>query len=104
MSLVYEVERLTRTFACKGGKANRRLQRKRMVEFAKHAQTLGATSIHQVGKRHVIHYWKQNRTLENSTAYNHWLAIKILWQLASKAGEPPMPIQRAIPDCNYKPN
>jgi len=93
MSLVYEVERLTRTFACKGGKTNRRLQRKRMIEFAKHAQTLGEKSMQQVGKRHVIGYWRERRSMAKPTIYNHWLALCILWGLTGKNGQPPLPRQ-----------
>jgi len=96
MSLVYEVERLTRSFACKGGKTNRRLQRKRMIEFAKHAQTLGAKSMHQVGKRHVISYWREHRSMAKSTVYNHWLALCILWELAGKHGQPALPRQMEL--------
>lgn len=94
MNLVYAVNKLTHAYACKGGKTNRRQQRKRMQAFAKHAANMGANSLGQVGARHVINYWKINRSLSPATAYNHWLAIRELWQLADKSGEPPRPFMR----------
>lgn len=93
MSLVREVEMLSHAYARKGGKDNRRQQRARMIAFATHAEAMGARSMAQVGKAHVIGYWKAHRELTPSTAYNHWLALCVLWKLANKAGTPPEPKQ-----------
>jgi len=91
MSLYLDVKQLTHSYVRKGGKCNRNQQRKRMLSFAKHVENLGAKSMGQVGRRHVILYWKANRDLSSSTLYNHWLAIRELWALAGKIGDPPKP-------------
>ena len=89
--LEHEVWSLTHEYARKGGKGNRRQQRGRMLAFAAHAATLGAQSLGQVGRRHVISYWKTHRALAPTTAYHHWLALCELWRLAGKTDEPPRP-------------
>lgn len=91
MKLIREVQALTHGYVRKGGKDNRRQQRARMISFAEHCAEMGAESLGQVGKRHVISYWKANRALAPRTAYNHWLAIRELWRLAGKPGDPPRP-------------
>ena len=91
MKIVLEVETLSHTFVRKGGKDNRRQQRARMVRFAEFVASLGAGSLAQVGQRHVIAYWKVHRSLAPVTAYAHWLAIRELWRLAGKSGDPPKP-------------
>jgi hypothetical protein len=91
MRLIHQVEALTRPYAAKGGKDNRRQQRARMMAFADHCAAHGAAEIGQVGARHVISYWKGRRHLSEATAYSHWLAIRELWQIAGKQGDPPRP-------------
>jgi hypothetical protein len=93
MKLINEVKKLTNAYARKGGKDNRRQQRARMIAFAGFCATQGANSLGQIGKNHVIQYWKYNRNLAESTAYSHWLAIRKLWELAGKTGEPPKPLK-----------
>lgn len=93
MKLIHQVEALTRGYAAKGGKDNRRQQRARMMAFAGHCAAHGAAEMSQVGSRHVISYWKSSRGLSGSTRYSHWLAIRELWRLAGKPGEPPRPHQ-----------
>ncbi|GAB6051156.1 hypothetical protein JCM16106_20120 [Hydrogenophilus islandicus] len=95
MRLIREVERLTRGYVRKGGKDNRRQQRARMLAFAEACARMGANSLGQVGKRHVVAYWKAHRDLAPATLYAHWLAIRELWRLAGKAGDPPRPIAEA---------
>jgi len=89
MTLYHEIYRLTHAYTRKGGKDNRRQQRRRMLAFARHAQNMGAKSIGQVGCRHVKSYWKYHRDLSESTKYNHWLAIRELWKISGKVGIPP---------------
>ena len=91
MKLINEVEALTHGYVRKGGKDNRRQQRARMISFAQHASASGVRSLGQIGKGHVIEYWKAHRDLATSTAYGHWLAIRELWRLSGKVGEPPRP-------------
>ena len=65
-----------------------------MVAFAAHCEAQGAREISQVGGGHVVNYWRSLRFsggLADSTLYSHWLAIRELWKLAGKPGEPPRP-------------
>lgn len=91
MQLLREVEVVARAYVRKGGKDNRRQQRARMLAFAEHAAASGVNSLGQLGKAHVIAYWKSHRELATATAYSHWLAIRQLWKLGGKSGEPPKP-------------
>jgi hypothetical protein len=97
MKLTHEVEFLTRGYGRTGCKDNRRQQRARMLAFAEHCAAMGAHSLDQVGQNHVIRYWKAHRALAPATAYSHWLAIRELWRLANKSGEPPKP-RASYPD------
>jgi hypothetical protein len=49
------------------------------------------TGLDQIGKRHVIDFWKAHRHLADSTAYAYWLALRELWGWLSREGEPPRP-------------
>lgn len=91
LQLEIELRNLASGYIRKGGKDNRRQQAARMLAFARHAAGEGAQSLGQVGTRHVIRYWKSHRDLAIPTAYSHWLAIRELWRLAGKPGEPPRP-------------
>lgn len=91
MTLQKQVQQLTSSYVRKGGKGNRKQQRARMMAFAAHAEGLGARELGQVGGRHVVGYWKACRGLSEATTYAHWLAIRELWRLAGKPGEPPRP-------------
>ncbi|MDD0812860.1 hypothetical protein PSQ20_21135 [Curvibacter sp. RS43] len=94
MKLRFQVEQLAHTYARKGGRDNRQQQVARMVAFAEHAEGLGAVDIGQVGGRHVVSYWRMLRAkseLADNTLYAHWLAIRSLWHLAGKVGDPPRP-------------
>lgn len=94
MKLRHQVEQLAHAYKSKGGKDNRRQQTARMMAFAAHAESLGALEMGQVGCRHVVSYWRALRAsggFADSTLYSHWLAIRELWRLAGKSGEPPKP-------------
>lgn len=96
LKLELEVERLTRIYVRKGGKDNRKQQRARMLDFARHSARMGANSLGQVGHGHVIKYWKVNVGLADATLYNHWLAIRELFHLAGKPLEPPKPFTKEM--------
>ena len=98
MNFVEEVEFRTRGYASKGNKEYRGYQRARMIDFAKHAATLDVRSSGQMGKFHVVAYWKTHRDLNGRTAYAHWLAIRELWRILDKPGEPPRP--RVVGNAN----
>lgn len=91
MNIVNEVNQLTRGYSRKGGKKNRRQQRSRMLKFAEFCRERGARKMAEVGKRHVIKYWKATRHLSHTTRLNHWYAIRQLWQITGKPGLPPRP-------------
>jgi hypothetical protein len=91
MSLYQQIHWLAGAYVRKGGKTNRRLQRQRMLAFARFAQTRGARDLAQIGRRHVIDYYKSRASLSATTRYHDFLAIRILFQLAGKASEPPRP-------------
>ena len=91
MSLQEEVRALTHGYVRKGGKDNRRQQRGRIEKFIDYCATQGARSLGQIGKKHVIGYWKAHRVFKPRTLHAHWLAIRVLWRLAGKPGEPPRP-------------
>lgn len=96
MKLQQQVQELTRAYVRKGGKDNRRQQTARMLAFAAHCEALGAHEMGQVGGRHVVGYWKALRAsggLADATLYSHWLAIRELWSLAGKPGDPPRPFK-----------
>lgn len=89
--LVKKIELLTHDYASKGSKKARNQQRARMLAFGTHCYMLGARTLDEVGARHVIRYWKANRTLSDATLKEHYRAISKLWQLAGKTDTPPAP-------------
>ena len=96
MKLLLEVERITRGYVRKGGKDNRRQQRARMIAFADFCAQMGANSMGQIGRAHVISYWKSTENLSERTRYSHWRALVTLWGLAEKAGLPPEPLKTPL--------
>ena len=93
MSLTRQVEQATHAWAAKGNKAGRSRQRRMMYRFASHAEAAGAREAGQVGGRTVISYFKALRAANRAyaTQMDHWRAIRELWQLWGKPGEPPRP-------------
>jgi hypothetical protein len=48
----------------------------------------------QIGKRHVIRFWKCHRDMPHKTAYFYWLALRVLWtEILGRPSEPPRPRQ-----------
>ena len=99
MSLIRQVEQATHTWAAKGNKAGRARQRNMMRRFAAHAEAAGAREAGQVGGRTVISYFKALRAANRAyaTQMDHWRAIRELWQLWGKPGEPPRPFPSEKP-------
>jgi hypothetical protein len=91
VKIVSDVRKLADTYVAKGGKMNRRKQRSRMLSFAKHCAGMGESQLGQLGERHVIEYWRENRELSDAVLYQHWLAIRELWQMIRKPKDPPRP-------------
>lgn len=93
--LLDQLHEATHAWAAKGHKANRARQRRMMMAFAGHAEALGAREKGQVGGRTVIAYFKALRAANRAyaTQMDHWRAIRELWQLWGKPGEPPRPFK-----------
>ena len=81
MELQSQFKRSTRAFVRSGGKANRRMQIKRMERFIDHCRQLGATRMEHIGKRHIMSYYQEINHLSASTKLNHYYAIRILLRL-----------------------
>ena len=91
MSLTREIRALTHNFVRHGGKTNRRKQRERMLAFGAFAAQMGARAMGEVGKKHVIAFYKSHREQADRTKYAYFLAIRELWKLAGKPSVPPSP-------------
>ena len=97
--LLDQLHEATHAWATKGNKAGRARQRRMMMAFAGHAEALGARERGQVGGRTVISYFKALRAAKRAyaTQMDHWRAIRELWQLWGKPGEPPRPFPSEKP-------
>lgn len=90
--LVNQIQSLAHQYVRSGSKENRRLQVGRMIKFAEFIeQTEQLHNLHEVGKRHVINFWKAHRDMAPKTANAYWLAICVIWQWSNKPGTPPKP-------------
>lgn len=84
--IMQEIKNLTRDYVRRGGKANRRQQHKRMIEFGLFCRdSLQTPNLAAVGKRHVVSYYKSLKKLSDATRLSHYYAIKTLFLLAGKA-------------------
>lgn len=92
MHLQKELQIATRAFVRSGGKTNRRMQLRRMEAFVAHCRLMGATSLHNVGIRHFMSYYKKIEHLSESTRLNHYYAIRQLFRLSLLNDPPNLPI------------
>jgi len=94
--LMREVRQLSHEYVRKGGKQNRRKQAKRMLAFTAFVRELPnpPRNIAEIGKKQVGKYWQAHRELSDAVLYQHWLALRELWQLSGKQSEPPKPRKR----------
>ena len=91
-TLAEQSRRLAHGYVRHGAKANRRQQVGRavaVVEWIAARERL--TGLDQIGKRHVVDFWKAHRHLADSTAYAYWLALRELWGWLGRDSEPPKP-------------
>ncbi len=87
-----ELESYTHDYVRRGGKQNRRKQVSLIVTFLEFTDTQeGLTSLHRLGKRHVINFWKAHRDMPEKSAYDHWLGMCQLWLWLGKPEKPPRP-------------
>lgn len=92
LTLAKKSENYFRDYVRGGGKENRKRQVSRIVEFLDWVEsTEKVISLHGLGKRHVIGFWKAHRHFSDETAYKYWLGIAKLWQWIGKHEEPPSP-------------
>lgn len=97
-TLVNQLRPMAHDYVRHGGKRNRRQQMKRLAAFLTWIQSRErVTGLDQVGKRHVIQFWKAHRELARRTRYGYWLAIRELWGWLERPGEPPRPFQTNSP-------
>lgn len=91
-TLVNQLQKLAHNYIRRGAKANRRQQLGRMIKFLEFVEeTERPNNLHEIGKRHVVSFWKAHRTMADKTAQGYWLALCELWRLAQKKGTPPKP-------------
>lgn len=87
-----ELESYTHDYVRRGGKQNRRKQVSLIVNFLEFIDAQeGLTSLHRLGKRHVINFWKAHREMPEKSAYDHWLGLCQLWSWLGKSEKPPRP-------------
>lgn len=91
-----ELESYTHDYVRRGGKQNRRKQVSLIVNFLEFTDAQeGLTSLHRLGKRHVINFWKAHRDMAEKSAYDHWLGLCQLWSWLGKSEKPPRPYNHA---------
>jgi hypothetical protein len=93
-----ELESYTHDYVRRGGKQNRRKQVALIVDFLEYTDAQErVTSLHRIGARHVVNFWKAHRELSEKTAYDYWLGLCKLWEWTGKPGKPPKPHKRSVP-------
>ena len=89
---VSELQAHTHDYVRRGGKQNRKKQVSLIIDFLEYTDsTEKLTSLHRLGKRHVINFWKSHRNLSDKVAYDYWLGICKLWVWIDKPEKPPKP-------------
>lgn len=87
-----ELESYIHDYVRRGGKQNRRKQVSLIVSFLEFTDAReGLTSLHRLGNRHVINFWKEHRDMPEKSAYDHWLGFCQLWIWLGKSEKPPRP-------------
>jgi hypothetical protein len=87
-----ELRKHTHDYVRRGGKQNRKKQVSLIINFLEFTASQDKfTSIHELGRRHVINFWKSHRDLPEKTAYDYWLGICKLWEWIGKKEKPPKP-------------
>ncbi len=93
-----ELESFTHDYVRRGGKQNRRKQVSLIVDFLEYTDAQErVTSLHRIGARQVINFWKAHRNLSEKTAYDYWLGLCKLWEWTGKPGQPPKPHKLSAP-------
>lgn len=91
-TLANQLQKLAHNYVRRGAKANRRQQLGRMIRFLEFVEEIERpNNLHEIGRRHVVSFWKSHRTMAAKTRYGYWLALCELWRLTQKPGTPPRP-------------
>ena len=102
-TLAEQINKYAHQYKRHGGKRNRQQQVMRIIKFLDWIEAQGqVNSLNQLGKRHVILYWKHTRDLSKQTRYGYWLAISILWNWIDKPDKPPVPFNNNNNNNNNK--
>lgn len=91
-SVSQQIFQRTHVYAAHGAKKNRR----RQIKLLQHACAWIAMTHHlnhvdQIGKRHIIDFYRHNRDLSGSTIMAYFYAFVVLWEILGRSGEPPRP-------------
>jgi len=87
-----ELQAHTHDYVRRGGKQNRKKQVSLIIDFLEYTDsTEKLTSLHRLGKRHVINFWKSHRNMSEKVSYDYWLGICKLWVWIDKPDKPPKP-------------
>lgn len=93
-----ELESYIHDYVRRGGKQNRRKQVSLIVNFLEFTDAQERlTSLHRLGKRHVISFWKAHRDMPEKSAYDYWLGFCQLWIWLGKSEKPPRPHKMIAP-------
>jgi hypothetical protein len=89
---VEELQTHTHDYVRRGGKQNRKKQVSLIMDFLEYTDsTEKLSSLHRLGKRHVINFWKSHRNMSEKVSYDYWLGICKLWVWIDKPEKPPKP-------------
>jgi hypothetical protein len=100
-----ELKSHTHDYVRRGGKQNRKKQVSLIIDFLEYTDSQEKiTSLHRLGSRHVINFWKSHRNLSEKTAYDYWLGICKLWEWIGKPDKPPKPHKMSEPTDSHDSN
>lgn len=87
-----EIDSMASLYKRHGGKKNRSEQVAKIRRVLSHAKNKYQTkSVHEMGARQIISFWKENRSLSDRTLYAYWLALRELYSWLNRTGTPPKP-------------
>jgi len=94
-TLAEQLKQYSYDYVRHGGKTNRKQQLSRILFFLKwiNQQKIKVTKLDQLGKKHIISFWKNHRYMSDATAYGYWLAFCLLWEWLNKPELPPKPFK-----------
>ncbi len=102
--LVKQIQAQAHHYVRQGAKAHRRLQVGRLIKFVEFVeQTERPHNLHEIGKHHVIAFWKAHRDLAPKTAHAYWLALCVIWEWINELGQPPKPLCITKSNTEHKP-